>query len=353
MLSVLAMLSILSMDVACSSPTPHAGSIGAPVESNERQDQPTSNRLVGGVETDSHVGIGFLEFSSWICTATLISPRVVVTAHHCNEWKDVSSNSVVARFVVESRPGVRLHQRTVVRVAGFGTNGKFNEDDVAFMLLESAMPIDVPPEPIARTYPDGGETFEQYGYGCQSRPAKCTDPKPAALGRKQRVDGIFGQQEVSCSGDSGGPLLVNGEIVGVSSGAICGGSGADITANVTARIQDLGAVMSGWGICDGALDAGCDGGTCEDGACKCPQGHRACAGRCTKIGTSENCSGCGDVCEDSLLCKNGQCGQPTRIECEKACRREFAGCKSSCDLRPSDCKKRCQVANAQCLSACP
>jgi hypothetical protein len=72
--------------------------------------------------------------------------------------------------------------------------------------------------------------------------------------------------------------------------------------------------------CSGCGDACTGDTTCKDGACTsaplvCSGGAVPCNGACVTLGTDANCSGCGDACADGLTCQGGTCQSITPHVC--------------------------------------
>lgn len=49
------------------------------------------------------------------------------------------------------------------------------------------------------------------------------------------------------------------------------------------------------------------GGSCNEGTCECPVGEADCSGTCALLGTNSNCSVCGDACTGGKECSGGIC----------------------------------------------
>src|SRR5688572_13622046 len=55
---------------------------------------------------------------------------------------------------------------------------------------------------------------------------------------------------------------------------------------------------------------------CEGGGCVCDDFFTECDGTCLRLGTDENCGGCGDACQEDYRCIGGECVAPCGGACE-------------------------------------
>jgi hypothetical protein len=154
------------------------------------------------------------------CTATLITPQIMLTAGHCSSegalWTDVTFDRAPANlFAPASSPGfINAFVLADPQYNGDGTQGH----DVSLVFL--SQPVDV--APIARgPLPAIGSAVTGVGYGANSF---------AVTGFGTKRIGTFtvtaeNEHEIAaghdgnnvCHGDSGGPIFQNGLQVGVSS----------------------------------------------------------------------------------------------------------------------------------------
>lgn len=166
-----------------------------------------------------------------ICTGTLIAPSAVLTAAHCLAFDPVGVVAVVfpaeatrADYVASAflaHPRFRL--------------ARFAVADIAIVLLASSV-ADVAPVPLAQRSPRPGTTGAIVGFGEDGsgrvglkqvgtvRLRRCPRVVRTGSGKVRLAKSLCwrpgDQLSDTCSGDSGGPLLVNGAVAGVTSGGI-------------------------------------------------------------------------------------------------------------------------------------
>jgi V8-like Glu-specific endopeptidase len=186
-----------------------------------RAGDPAWLRAVGRLEVPGYiVEDGERLHNRETCTATLIAPRRILTAWHCLEYYHDLSRPI--RF---SLPGQASKPREARRlVDGAGMAG-----DWALLALDRPVPAsEATPLAIARQAPamPGSLSFAGYGGGRDnallSWQARCRAETGDATSIRTLCD--------ARRGDSGGPGIVNGEIIGV----ISKGSGQGLTFLVPA-----------------------------------------------------------------------------------------------------------------------
>jgi len=231
--------------------------------------------LIGGVPTDNYSGIVFALLGPAKCTATKIGARTYLTAAHCLTSRTPDENGTIKRYLntgdpifMSAEPEVRnygdLFFATIDKIYihpsydFFQTkyaNGELDDFtavsrslDLAIFKIESSIP-GILARQISYEKVKINQYFFMLGYGCEDR-FKSDQKQTEFLGRKKvgfkyagTVEGdaslIFLDQEIRsdldrnyiysegimtydprssiCSGDPGGPVLVNDEVAGVIS----------------------------------------------------------------------------------------------------------------------------------------
>uniref|UniRef100_A0A182PFL9 Peptidase S1 domain-containing protein n=1 Tax=Anopheles epiroticus TaxID=199890 RepID=A0A182PFL9_9DIPT len=210
-------------------------------------------RIVGGsVAADGQFPhqVALLRGNSLTCGGSLIDSRWVLTAAHCvynGAMLVPASAIVVVAGTINLNGGVR---RTVARVLPHERYGNF-QNDVALLQLQQALPSTAHIRPIAlRTsgVPAGSEVIiSGWGRMYQGGPV-------STMLRYNRATVVTDQQcrmatgissglicftspvnNGACNGDSGGPAVLNNQLVGVANFIInyCGSASPDGYAKVS------------------------------------------------------------------------------------------------------------------------
>jgi hypothetical protein len=173
--------------------------------------------VIGGAVTRDRPEVGMASFS-WgsYCTATLIAPRVAITASHCVEYASRDATGYFGSFRID-KAGSGSEWYDIDRYRAFVGSG-LGAPDVALLRLATAVPANVAtPAPLATSKPSNGTPLTIYGYGCND------DWEHQTGGGTKRDYGYrWGDRLVNvlCPGDSGGPVRVDstGAVLLVNSG---------------------------------------------------------------------------------------------------------------------------------------
>ena len=255
------------------------------------------------------------------CTASLIAPRVALTAKHCVDAGNRPTAASNLRILVGPTAGRATAQYFVseVRVAP-GRWDLRDGSDVAVLILSSEAretPLQVsfdPPRELT------GDTFTAVGYGV----TEDSNRGGVKYATQAVVEGLMGNfiyvRPSVCSGDSGGPLIgPEGRVWGVASfiyptsrrDPVCGDPGA---YNAIAPFRDL---------IETAIE---DSGACVPREEECNNIDDNCDGT-----VDEGCTAVGEPCTDDSECSSQTCavvtegaGRICTLPCDPL--RPFLGC---------------------------
>ena len=245
-----------------------AGACGAPAEDSREEATLEARAAItnGAATSDANVA-ALVSGSTLVCTATLVSPRVLLTAAHC--VPDAPPDAV---FGADPARGTRVRVLAVKRHPTF--DAKTLADDVAMLLLESAP--GATPATLASTI-DAGLAIRLVGFGKTS--ASDTSPPLervgtstiASLGAKDFSFGPSPSQ--TCGGDSGGPAFATIGGVEVLVGVTSSGDTACASMARDVRVDAYRAFIDPW-LAQTAAGAAKAGDRCFYGA-NCASGECA------------------------------------------------------------------------------
>lgn len=273
----------------------------------------------------SDVAVVALAFDdALVCSGTVIAPHAILTAAHC-----VQGETLPQIALGDALAGATRHPALAALVHP-DFDPQTLDHDLAIVIVEPTLGIE--PLPYATTLnAAAGTTIEVVGYGW----TVANDPSPPARRTGTSVlDSIDDLRLVShampsqaCEGDSGGPALLDGQVIGVSSSGdvsctqLARHTRADVHADFIAGVlarSAPGAAGPGercWydancaaGACLPALDEprwsfcapACDGG--------CPDGLACIEGACRHAAPSPGAEGA--PCASDADCAGGMCRSP-------------------------------------------
>jgi secreted trypsin-like serine protease len=195
-----------------------------------------SDEVIGGAADDGDPAVVALfshapgQNQGSVCTATVISPTVLLTAAHCVDPASIGpgmqTEVIFSPDISRPAPGTVVTARETHFDPQFNINNLGGAHDIAVVILPA--PTSIAPKPINRA-PVTDALLNQpvrlVGYGSSSHRNEGAGRKRQATTRLKAFDanllkiGVSGKQ--TCHGDSGGPafMTLNGveTIVGVTS----------------------------------------------------------------------------------------------------------------------------------------
>jgi hypothetical protein len=280
-----------------------------------------------------------------ICTGTLVSSRVVLTAGHCSY--DITPYYAYFGSSTPFLPGARVRVTRAIANPDYDPTS-FRRADVGLVILKDRAPV-APllwnDQPLDASYVGG--QIRIVGFGFQ----QTADVVDRRIGDKMTIrlpilqlvqTEEYEYLQGTCNGDSGGPQLYTfpdgvERVIGVTSYGIggCGGvSGAHRVDPYDAWIR---AEIAAFDPPSCARDYRCVSGCADiDPDCPCAADDGRCSATCEDPASDPDCPigcGAGDTCVHACPAPDPDCGDPCVAEghCVKDCPRRDPDCAAPGD----------------------
>jgi hypothetical protein len=284
-----------------------------------------AHAVVGGVPSDE-AAVVRVEVAGEGCSGTVIAPRVVLTAAHCLVGADAAS--VLVQIGQAAPWEAELAVDRIWRSRSFMAVGEGGGVDVALLHLAEDAPV--PSLVLASVRPTAGALVRAVGFGRSAPDAVASagqrrEVELAVLERLGDHVRIGDGARTTCRGDSGGPLLARGTIVGVVSAGAPGCDGVALAARLDRVAPQLAEVIAAWdGVC--AADDVCTDGCVPiaDADCDACGYQGVCEGGCAAVDLDCPLGGAlGDDCVVAWSCEERRCAPapdaPSVAFCSRAC----------------------------------
>jgi hypothetical protein len=350
----------------------------------------------------AHKAVVALSVPPYMCTGTLITRDVVLTAAHCVDNYEYNPSGIDVYFGNSLSSITASRDVSEVWVSD-GWDSQLVKNDIAMIRLSSLAPSYVTPIPplptsLEVTTADIGDPMEFVGYGETEDPYSsdeklkvtnnldhvCTSAMGCYFGPggsyTARTNTLCYDMQPGgpCSGDSGGPAFIfrNGQeyVAGITS---YGDQDCELfgcSTKVDEYQYDIsnfvGSTLANGEACSSPIE--CQSNNCVDGVCcssSCSGICRSCAlsgylGTCRDLSDNESCND-GNVCNGPGTCQSGECVSLNPLDCDdqNPCTTDSCNPSSGCQhVKKSDgsscsdgdiCNgvEKCQSGNCQSSSA--
>lgn len=208
--------------------TASCGAVPPSGESNEVE--AIAEPLVHGtdVSLSEAQAVGMLWKDGGMCTATMITRDIGITAGHCFDGATSESFTPTSAIQFEywhgpestlyGPYGLTSRHQARVSVNGYKSFGTFNplpftHSDIALFHLQYPIDPSVRPYGLASSMPPDGVDVTDYGFGCNNR-----DDESGSQVKRKVVHRQGSDTDMLCAGDSGGPMIYGNTIFAVNSG---------------------------------------------------------------------------------------------------------------------------------------
>jgi uncharacterized protein (TIGR03382 family) len=298
--------------------------------------------------------VALLESGTLVCTATLVAPRVLLTAAHC-----LPEGAMPEAFFGESPQagGTSVALLATVRHPDFDATTLTN--DVAMALLADAAPTGATPSPLP-TAPLGassvGLALRLVGFGLTGP----TDTTPAQKREGNTVVASLSAQQLTftpspsqtCSGDSGGPAFATLGGVEVLVGVTSSGDPQCDQGAIDTRVDAYESFITPF------LQATAEGAAAPGQRCYYAANCAPAAGTCTPALDDPTLSFCappcaaGGACPAGLQCLAGDGGAPLCRHPLPSPGAQGSPCQAGPDCASGTCLAPASGGGSVCTSMC-
>ncbi|MCX6125768.1 MAG: trypsin-like serine protease [Proteobacteria bacterium] len=205
--------------------------VGNAARCTPNPDQRKQTSLANGTVTTGYPEVVLITIGggTGLCSGTVIGANVILTASHCLRTVNPSDFKIYfGREFADSKLGGKSSPFEVSNVVGRVYNSapvtdEFIKRDLALLITKNSLPVR--PRKLSKNFPNRGAYVTSIGYGLNA-PRGTLDYLPregkmfVTMSRPEMnsfITDSAGSEAYNLQGDSGGPKLLNGELVGVAS----------------------------------------------------------------------------------------------------------------------------------------